>query len=284
MNLTGKMGERMEMEDSFLEEMNFMSKSPQPSKDTNSSHQQIERGFSIHSSSGSSFGFPKASTPEPHKNYKYYSPILNPVNEKLESTLQNLQRQRNSTADKSKTLTDPKTLDIMQQSLNHRSRIAKAKSPHQKNHSRFYINDSASPEVSRKENVKPTQKECTSKNLNLPGLNEQSALLNAIEGIVSSHTKSESAKIMQSMMEIHLHSLSNIIKQNILQTDDIVKELIPERDTSQLRSVVRENEKLKQDIRILQLRNEELRRVVDEAVLLREENVALKLRLKELSK
>ena len=110
------------------------------------------------------------------------------------------------------------------------------------------------------------------------------ALLNAIKELVSTYSKQESTKILRAMQDLHINSQSNLIKHLLIQTEDLTKEIHPSRDTSRLRKLVEENERMREDIIILRLRNEELQRKVDESILIKEENVALKLKLKELLK
>ncbi|XP_033232189.1 uncharacterized protein LOC117183119 [Belonocnema kinseyi] len=109
-------------------------------------------------------------------------------------------------------------------------------------------------------------------------------LLNAIKELVSSYSKQESSRILRAMQELHINSQSTMIKHMLIQTEDLTKEIHPSRDTSRLRKLVEENERMREDIVILRLRSEELQRKVDESILIREENVALKLKLKELLK
>lgn len=108
-------------------------------------------------------------------------------------------------------------------------------------------------------------------------------LLNAIKDIISSYTKQESTKLLRAMQEFHLNAQATFIKNTLLQTDEIVKEIHPSRDSTRLRELIEENEKLREDLIILQKRYSELQKKLEEFELLKEENIALKLKYKELS-
>ncbi|KOC66386.1 hypothetical protein WH47_08779 [Habropoda laboriosa] len=110
------------------------------------------------------------------------------------------------------------------------------------------------------------------------------ALLNAIKDIVSICTKQESTKILRAMQELHFNSQANLIKHLLSQTDDIINEMHPSKDSSRVRSLMEQNERLQEDVVILQKRNEELQKKLEEFEFLKQENVTLKLKCKELSK
>ena len=110
------------------------------------------------------------------------------------------------------------------------------------------------------------------------------ALLNAIKELVSTYSKQESTKILRAMHDLHINSQANLIKNLLIQTEDLTKEIHPSRNTSRLKKLVDENERMRENIVILKLRNEELQRKVDESISIKEENIALKLKLKELLK
>lgn len=119
-----------------------------------------------------------------------------------------------------------------------------------------------------------------------PGQKEKDpvALLNAIKDLISTYTKQESAKILRAMQELHLNSQANLIKNFIMQTDDLVKEMHPSKDSTRIRALMEQNERLQEDVAVLQRRNEDLRRKLEEFEVIREENVNLKLRYLELTK
>lgn len=110
------------------------------------------------------------------------------------------------------------------------------------------------------------------------------ALLNAIKDIVSISTKQESTKILRAMQELHFNSQANLIKHLLCQTDDIINEMHPSKDSNRVKSLIEQNERLQEDIVILQRRNEELQKKLKEFEFLKQENIALKLKCKELCK
>ncbi|KAK2582218.1 hypothetical protein KPH14_004570 [Odynerus spinipes] len=81
------------------------------------------------------------------------------------------------------------------------------------------------------------------------------ALLNAIKDLISTYTKQESTKLLRAMQEFHLNSQATFIKNILSQTDEIVKEIHPSRESTRMRELVEENEKLREDIIILQKRS-----------------------------
>ncbi|KAF7395224.1 hypothetical protein HZH68_009274 [Vespula germanica] len=109
------------------------------------------------------------------------------------------------------------------------------------------------------------------------------ALLNAIKDLISTYTKQESTKILKTMQEFHINSQKTFIKNTLLQTDEIIKEIHPTRDSIRMRALIEENEKLQEDLIILQKRYSDLQKKLDELEFLKEENTALKLKCKELS-
>lgn len=112
--------------------------------------------------------------------------------------------------------------------------------------------------------------------------NDPVILLNALKECISLHSKQESTKILRAMQELHINSQANLIKHLLIQTEDLTREMHPSRDTSRLKKLVEENERMREDIIILKLRNEELQRKVDESIIMKEENIALKLKIKSL--
>lgn len=144
------------------------------------------------------------------------------------------------------------------------------------------ISDSSSKENNiLSDNVTPNRNSTSSKKLEA---NDSLNLLNAVKELFSTYSKQESSKILRAMQELHINSQANLIKHLLIQTEDLTKEIHPSRDTSRLRKLVEENERMREDIIILKLRNEELQRKVDESIIIKEENVALKLKIKELLK
>lgn len=113
---------------------------------------------------------------------------------------------------------------------------------------------------------------------------DSSALLEAIKDIVSSHTKEESSRILGVMQKLHFRSQANLIKHMLDQTEEITNEIRPSKDSSTIRSLMDQNERLKDDIVYLQKQNVELQKKVQELELLKQENLTLKLKCKELLK
>ena len=110
------------------------------------------------------------------------------------------------------------------------------------------------------------------------------ALLTAFKDIVSVYTKQESTKILRTMQELHINAQATLIKQLLMQTDDLISEMHPNKDSTRMRGLIDQNERLKEDVIILQRRNEELQRKLEDFEFLKQENIALKLKCKELSK
>lgn len=107
-------------------------------------------------------------------------------------------------------------------------------------------------------------------------------LLNAIKELISTYTEQETVKVLRAMQNLHMNSQSNLIKQMMQQTSELTKELNSNKDFGNVKSLIEENERMREDIFILRARNEVLQKRVDEMTLLREENISLKLKLKEL--
>lgn len=117
-----------------------------------------------------------------------------------------------------------------------------------------------------------------------PKESDTTALLNAIQDIVGMHAKQESTKILRAMQELHFSAQANLIKHLLTQTDDLISEMHPSKDSNRVRCLVEQNDRLKEDIVILQKRNEDLQKRLEELEFLKQENIALKLKCKELSK
>lgn len=147
---------------------------------------------------------------------------------------------------------------------------------------------SVSSDGSSKENDQPltksTKLEGSMKKPYFSEATDVTALINVIKDLISNYTKAEGLKIMHRLGEMHVDLTSEIVKQLFMQTDDLLEELKPTRNVNHLRMLVSENERLKENIMILQMRNEELTRRVQETASIKEENIKLKIKLKELSK
>ena len=107
-------------------------------------------------------------------------------------------------------------------------------------------------------------------------------LLNAIKDLISRYTEQESIKILKTMQDLYIHSQANLIKHLMLQTDEVVKELNPHKNSDNIKSLVEENERMREDIFMLRTRNEILQKKINEMALIKEENISLKMKLKEL--
>ncbi|KAF3425520.1 hypothetical protein E2986_05650 [Frieseomelitta varia] len=161
-----------------------------------------------------------------------------------------------------------------------------------------YKENAQAPDVSTKENSRPpdypkegtSQMEAKEKSKACDVRKVESketdpvALLNAIKDIVSIYTKQESTKILRAMQELHFNSQANLIKHLLCQTDDIINEMHPSKDSNRVKGLVEQNEKLQENIVFLQRKNEELQKKLEDYEFLKQENVALKLKCKELSK
>ncbi|KAG7188828.1 hypothetical protein KM043_008434 [Ampulex compressa] len=112
---------------------------------------------------------------------------------------------------------------------------------------------------------------------------DPAVLLSAIKGLISTYTKEESTKILRAMQELHMNSQANLIKSLLCQTDELIKEMHPSRDSERMRKLIEENERLQEDVIILQRQNEDLRKQLLDFELLKEEVVGLKLKCMELS-
>lgn len=108
-------------------------------------------------------------------------------------------------------------------------------------------------------------------------------MLNAIKEIVSGYTKMESTKIMRMMQDHYINSQANLMKQLLIMTDDL-QELGLNKESSRVEALAQENNQLLENIRYLKSRVEELQKMVDFADKIRQENIALKLRIQELEK
>jgi len=108
-------------------------------------------------------------------------------------------------------------------------------------------------------------------------------LLTAIKELISTYTKQESTKILRAMQELHINSQATLIKNLLNQTDDLVKEMHPSKDSARVKALIQENEQLQQELMTLRMRNENLQNKLEELEFLRQENVTLKLKCSELT-
>lgn len=116
------------------------------------------------------------------------------------------------------------------------------------------------------------------------------ALLNAIKDLISTYTKQESTKILRAMQELHVNSQASLIKNLLCQTDDLVKEMDPSKNMPKLKILLEQNNRLQNDVMFLRKQNEELKkqnddlqRRLEELEVLKQQNVGLKIKCKELA-
>jgi len=110
------------------------------------------------------------------------------------------------------------------------------------------------------------------------------AMLNSVKEIVSTYTKNESIKILRAMQELYINSQANLIKLVLQQTDEIVNEVGSSKNSPRMRSLIEENARLRENIAILEARNEEFKKSLEESEQIRQENQQLKQHCKELLK
>ncbi|KMQ88693.1 dna ligase 1-like protein [Lasius niger] len=108
-------------------------------------------------------------------------------------------------------------------------------------------------------------------------------LLTAIKELISTYTKQESTKILRAMQELHINSQAALIKNLLNQTDDLVKEMHPSKDSARIKALIEENEILQQELIALRVQNEDLQTKFEEFEFLKQENAALKLKCHELT-
>ncbi|XP_011494681.1 PREDICTED: uncharacterized protein LOC105359721 [Ceratosolen solmsi marchali] len=106
--------------------------------------------------------------------------------------------------------------------------------------------------------------------------------LSAIKDLVSRYTEQETVKVLRAMQNLHINSQANLIKHLMHQTNELVKELNLYKNFDNVKVLIEENEKMREDIFLLRTRNEILQKKVDEMSLIKEENISLKLKIKEL--
>jgi len=108
-------------------------------------------------------------------------------------------------------------------------------------------------------------------------------LLTAIKELISTYTKQESTKILRAMQELHINSQATLIKNLLYQTDDLVKEMHPSKDSARMKALIEENEQLQQELIVLRMRNENLQNKLEELEFLKQENAILKSKYNELT-
>ncbi|XP_012526361.1 centrosomal protein of 83 kDa [Monomorium pharaonis] len=108
-------------------------------------------------------------------------------------------------------------------------------------------------------------------------------LLTAIKELISTYTKQESTRILRAMQELHINSQATLIKNLLNQTDDLIKEMHPSKDSVRMRALIEENEYLQQELMALRMRNENLQNKLEELEFLKQENATLKLKCNELA-
>ncbi|KAJ8687308.1 hypothetical protein QAD02_023102 [Eretmocerus hayati] len=99
---------------------------------------------------------------------------------------------------------------------------------------------------------------------------------------VMNHTEEETSKILKAMQDLYINSQSNLIKHLMMQTDELVREMSLHRSSGNMKSVIAENEKIREDNFMLRTQVQVLQKKLDEMSLIKEENMTLKLKLKEL--
>jgi len=108
-------------------------------------------------------------------------------------------------------------------------------------------------------------------------------LLTAIEELMSTYTKQESTKILRAMQELYINSQATLIKNLLNQTDDLVKEMHPSRESARMKALIEENEQLQQELMALRMRNENLQNKLEELEFLKQENATLKLKCNDVA-
>lgn len=108
-------------------------------------------------------------------------------------------------------------------------------------------------------------------------------LLTAIKELISTYTKQESTKILRAMQELHINSQATLIKNLLNQTDDLVKEIHPSKDSARMKTLIDENEQLQQELMTLRMQNQNLQNKLEELEFLKQENATLKLKCNELT-
>ncbi|KAK0083671.1 hypothetical protein PV325_008421 [Microctonus aethiopoides] len=108
-------------------------------------------------------------------------------------------------------------------------------------------------------------------------------MLNAIKEIVSSYTKMESNKIMKMMQDHYINSQANFMKQLLILSDDL-HQSYPDKESSRIQTLIQENTRLMENVSFLKNRIDELQKICDATEKIRQENMALKLKIHELEK
>ncbi|KAK0162942.1 hypothetical protein PV327_006668 [Microctonus hyperodae] len=216
-------------------------------------------------------------------NREHKTPIKSRINEKKLKV----------TVDKLKPLENVERPENLKSSL---SSTEEKKRPTSKENSR--LSDGSSKENSRpsESSVEPiTNTEVTKEWRKISGDNikkkgeinenhsESVHMLNAIKEIVSSYTKMESNKIMKMMQDHYINSQANFMKQLLILTDDL-HQSYPNKESSRIQTLIQENTRLMENISFLKNRIDELQKICDATEKIRQENIALKLKIHELEK
>lgn len=106
--------------------------------------------------------------------------------------------------------------------------------------------------------------------------------LSDIKESINQHTEHETDKILRVMQNLHINSQANLIKHLMAQTSELLNEFSPKINSGNIKTLIEENERMREDIYILQTRNNVLQKKVEELSLLKEENINLKLEIKKL--
>ncbi|XP_012270070.1 uncharacterized protein LOC105694196 [Orussus abietinus] len=104
----------------------------------------------------------------------------------------------------------------------------------------------------------------------------------ALDNTVIDVVRQESTKVMRTMQELYFSAQINLIKNLMCQTDELIQE-VRSSGTACPRTLMEENVRLRENVSILQTRNDELQKRIEKLKLVDQENIALKLKLKELS-
>ncbi|XP_014212789.1 uncharacterized protein LOC106642499 [Copidosoma floridanum] len=154
-----------------------------------------------------------------------------------------------------------------------------------KENTRQASNTSSSRDSCSQLDLKNTTVRCTSDVRKKSDILEKSdpvQLLSAIKDLVSHYTEQEAVKILRATQNLYVNSQSNLIKLLMSQTSEIVSELSINKNSGSISALIEENERMREEIFILRARNEILQTKVNEIILLKDENLSLKLKLKDL--
>jgi len=199
-----------------------------------------------------------------------------------------------------KYLKPPENKDRKRRSGSHKEIIYSRNTSSKENKRSLDSSNNNSSDTSSKENSRPSDssKEASSRNPTkekekLANNSRKSnfkiqdqdpvVLLTAIKELISTYTKQESTKILRAMQELHINSQATLIKNLLYQTDDLVKEMHPSKDSARMKALIEENEQLQQELMGLRLRNENLQNKLEELEFLKQENAILKSKYNELT-